>query len=249
MKQLGIIGGTGVDELAGLQIVDSHQPSTPFGDPSRAIQEGLLDGCRVFFLHRHGSPAAIPPHRVNYRANIWALQALGVTEIVAINAVGGIAPTMQPGRLVIPDQLIDYTWGRDHTFDDGSSGALQHIDFTEPYHRELHMTLVAVASELGIPCEETAVHGVTQGPRLETAAEIRKLARDGCDVVGMTGMPEAALARELGIAYACVCMVVNPAAGLADEPISLTTMRDILQREAGVVASLLRCLMARRYSG
>lgn len=247
MKLPGIIGGTGVEELEGLVMVGSHNPATPFGEPSRAIQEGLLDGCRVFFLQRHGSPAAIPPHRVNYRANLWALQSLGVNEIVAINAVGGIAPDMQPGRLVIPDQLIDYTWGRAHTFDEGASGQLQHIDFTEPYDRGLHIALVSVAANLGISCEETAVHGITQGPRLETAAEIRRMAADGCDVVGMTGMPEAALARELGIAYASVCMVVNPAAGLADDPISLAAMRGILQREAGVVGNLLRGLLARRY--
>jgi 5'-methylthioinosine phosphorylase len=248
MKVAGIIGGTGIDDLAGLEIVASHCPATPFGSPSRAIQEGLLDGRRVFFLQRHGSPAQIPPHLVNYRANIWALHALGVNDVIAINAVGGISSAMAPGRLVIPHQLIDYTWGRAHTFDDGSAGALQHIDFTEPYDPQLRNALLAVAHDAGISCEATAVHGVTQGPRLETAAEIRRMAADGCDIVGMTGMPEAALARELGLAYASICMVVNPAAGLADQPISLATMRAILQREAGVVRNLLSGLLAQRYS-
>ena len=248
MKQLAIIGGTGIDQLDGLEIIQTHMPQTPFGAPSRMIQEGRLGGARIFFLHRHGSPAAIPPHLINYRANIWALQSLGVDDIVAINAVGGISESMQPGRLVIPDQLIDYTWGREHSFDDGASGDLMHIDFTEPYDRELRMALVQVADAGRIPHEASGVHGVTQGPRLETAAEIRRMARDGCDVVGMTGMPEASLARELGLSYAAVCMVVNPAAGLGDLPISLAMMREILQREAAVVTQLLQRLLDARYS-
>ena len=247
MKVPGIIGGTGIEELAGLSIVAAHRPETPFGEPSRAVQEGLLDGCRVFFLQRHGSPALIPPHLVNYRANLWALHSLGVNEVIAINAVGGISPQMQPGALVVPDQLIDYTWGRAHTYDDGSGGKLQHIDFTEPYDRELRLQIVAAAELAGVSCTSAGVHGVTQGPRLETAAEVRRMAADGCDLVGMTGMPEAALARELGIAYASVCMVVNPAAGLSEQPISLAMMHDILHQEAGVVGALLRSLLALRY--
>tara|TARA_R110001599_G_scaffold325504_1_gene537660 strand:- start:32888 stop:33637 length:750 start_codon:yes stop_codon:yes gene_type:complete len=247
MKQLGIIGGTGLSELRGLRITAAHAPTTPYGEPSAAVSEGTLGETRIFFLQRHGDSSSIPPHKVNYRANVWALQSLGVSEIVAINAVGGIAADMQPGTLVIPDQLIDYTWGREHTFDDGSSGQLQHIDFTEPYDRDLREALVSVAGAAGIACEAAGVHGVTQGPRLETAAEVRRMAADGCGVVGMTGMPEAALARELGLAYATICMVVNPAAGLGDEPISLAMMHDILQREASVVADLLKALLAQRY--
>lgn len=249
MTRLAIIGGTGIDELEGLELVQSHAPQTPFGEPSRAIQEGRLGDARLFFLQRHGSPGAIPPHKINYRANLWALKSLGIDDIVAINAVGGITPSMRPGRLVIPDQLIDYTWGREHSFDDGSSGALMHIDFTEPYDRDLRQALVGVADAEGIPHEASAVHGVMQGPRLETAAEIRRMAQDGCDVVGMTGMPEASLARELGLAYASVCMVVNPAAGLGDQPISLDMMLEILQREAGVVRALLHQLLISRYAG
>ncbi len=247
MKQVGIIGGTGLSELRGLEICASHAPKTPHGAPSAAVLEGTLDGTRIFFLQRHGNPAIIPPHSVNYRANVWALQALGVSEIVAINAVGGISPDMQPGRLVIPDQLIDYTWGREHTYDDGSDGQLKHIDFTEPYDRELRTALLSAAQDVGIPCQATAVHGITQGPRLETAAEIRRMAADGCDVVGMTGMPEAALARELGMPYVSICMVVNPAAGLGNVPISLAMMHDILRREASVVGDLLRALLAQRH--
>jgi len=247
MKQLAIIGGTGVDQLDGLEITERHTVPTPYGEPSRPIEEGLLGGSRIFFLQRHGSPESIPPHRINYRANLWALRSLAVDEIVAVNAVGGITPGMGPGRLVIPDQIIDYTWGREHTVDEGGSGQLQHIDFTEPYDRDLRMALIAAAGRCRIPHDDSGVHGVTQGPRLESAAEIVRMARDGCDVVGMTGMPEASLARELGLAYACVCMVVNPAAGLGDLPISLDMMIEILNREAAVVRELLQRLIHTRY--
>lgn len=244
MSATGIIGGTGIEQLQGLASIREHTAETPFGAPSRPVQEGRFGGQSLFFLHRHGSPRAIPPHLINYRANISALHALGVRRLVAINAVGGISPDMQPGRLVIPDQLVDYTWGREHTFDDGSNGSLLHIDFTEPYDRELRLALVEAAETAGIAHEPFGVHGITQGPRLETAAEIRRLAGDGCDVVGMTGMPEAALARELGMAYASVCMVVNPGAGLGDLPLTLEMMRHILEREAGVVRTLLETLLA-----
>jgi len=247
MTRLAIIGGTGVDELEGLELIGSHTVETPYGQPSRAIQEGRLGGVTLLFLQRHGSPGMIPPHLINYRANLWALRSLGATDIVAINAVGGIADGMRPGRLVIPDQLIDYTWGRAHTVDEGSEGALRHIDFTEPYDPGLRAALVAAAASAEIACVSRAVHGVTQGPRLETAAEIRRMARDGCDVVGMTGMPEASLARELELAYASVCMVVNPAAGLGEEPISLQMMRATLVREAAVVRALLLTLLQDRY--
>ena len=241
-RVLGIIGGTGIDQLDALQIVDPHDVDTPYGAPSRALQEGRLGEQRLFFLQRHGSPDAIPPHRINYRANIWALRSLGVTDVVAINAVGGISDGMRPGRLVIPDQLIDYTWGREHTFDTGEDGTLMHIDFTHPYDNDLRETLLAKAASNKIPHLVRGVHGVMQGPRLETAAEIQRMARDGCDLVGMTGMPEAGLARELGLAYASVCMVVNAAAGLDDKPLTLDMMRETLQREAAVVGRLLGAL-------
>ncbi len=242
MKSLAIIGGTGLEELDGLTLRDSHSLDTPYGEPSRAIQEGELAGARLLFLHRHGSPGAIPPHRVNYRANLWALRELGASHVVAVNAVGGISEGMRPGRLVIPDQVIDYTWGREHTFDTGETGSLMHIDFTEPYDPTLRQRLLQAAVREGIAHAAEGVHGVTQGPRLETAAEIRRLARDGCDVVGMTGMPEAALARELDLAYASVCMVVNAAAGLDDQPLTLDMMRATLQQEAAVVRGLLTAL-------
>jgi 5'-methylthioinosine phosphorylase len=239
VKQLAIIGGTGISNFDGLERVNEHNPQTAYGEPSRPIQEGRLGDNSVFFLQRHGSPKTIPPHLINYRANLAALKSLGVSDIVAINAVGGISPGMQPGRLVFPDQIIDYTWGREHTVDEGSLGELMHIDFTAPYDLQLRKGLLAVARSLDIAHEPCAVHGVTQGPRLESAAEIKRLATDGCDVVGMTGMPEASLAKELGMGYACICMVVNPAAGLGDLPITLDMMREILAREAAVVSALL----------
>ena len=242
MKTLGIIGGTGIDKLDGLQLVDEHAVETPYGDPSRLIQEGRLGQTRLFFLQRHGSPRAIPPHLINYRANLWALRSLDVSDVVAINAVGGISPAMRPGKLVIPDQIIDYTWGREHTIDIGEHDRLMHIDFTEPYDSELRQRLLQVARDKDISHSDKAVHGVMQGPRLETAAEIRRMANDGCDLVGMTGMPEASLARELGLAYASICMVVNAAAGLDDEPLTLEAMRATLAREAAVVRELLTAL-------
>lgn len=244
MTTLAIIGGTGLEELEGLSLQATHAVTTPYGEPSRDIQEGRLAGTRLLFLHRHGSPNAIPPHRVNYRANLWALRELGAGHVVAINAVGGISDGMRPGRLVIPDQVIDYTWGREHSIDTGECGTLMHIDFTEPYDAALRRRVLAAASDEGIAHAARGVHGVTQGPRLETAAEIRRMARDGCDVVGMTGMPEASLAREMGLAYASVCMVVNAAAGLDDKPLTLEMMRETLQQEAAVVRRLLAAVAA-----
>ena len=241
---LGIIGGTGLTTLPGLRILKSHAVDTPFGATSAPVEEGEYGGHPVFFLQRHGhAPAVRPPHRVNYRANIWALHALGVRRLIAVNAVGAIAPALQPGRLVIPDQLIDYSWGREHSFADGRDGTLQHIDFTHPYDATLREMLLRAASNAAVPCVDGAVLAVTQGPRLETAAEIQRLARDGCDVVGMTGMPEAALAREIGLAYVCVCMIVNAAAGLGEAVISLESIRAVLAQEVRLLADLLAAVI------
>jgi 5'-methylthioinosine phosphorylase len=249
VNALAVIGGTGVDRPEGPSYRGQHRLETPYGAPSAPVQEGEWAGCTVFFLQRHGEKRAIPPHRINYRANLWALRELGVREVIAINAVGGISPDMAPGRLVIPDQIIDYTWGREHTVDEGGEDPLMHIDFTEPYDRTLRLSLIEQAEAAGIAHAPRAVYGATQGPRLETAAEIRRMARDGCDVVGMTGMPEAALARELGLAYAAICLVVNPAAGIGDQPLSLAMMSEILEREVSVVRRLLLQLLETRQGG
>jgi purine nucleoside phosphorylase len=199
----------------------------------------LWQGRKLLFLHRHGGQGRpIPPHRVNYRANLWALRELGATRILGVNAVGGIG-AMQPGSLVIPDQIIDYTWGREHSFDDGASGTLLHVDFTQPYDAALRATLLEAAGAAGVPSRDGAVMAVVQGPRLETAAEVQRFARDGCDLIGMTGMPEAALARELAIPYAAICMVVNAAAGLGQKEITLDDIRRVLDGELRLLGALL----------
>lgn len=248
MTELAIIGGTGLNRLSGLEVLQEHSPETPFGMPSAPVIEGRYAGARCLFLARHGTPHRIAPHRINYRANIWALKSLGATTVLGVNAVGGIRPELVPGRLVIPGQLVDYTWGRAHTFYDGERfdgdlGELDHIDFTAPYAPGLRQALADSAQAAGIECAAAGAYAVTQGPRLETAAEVRRLAQDGCDVVGMTGMPEAALAAECGLAYASLCVVVNPAAGLSDEPITLDSMREALEQGAEQVGRLLAELL------
>ncbi len=247
--QLAVIGGTGIQALAGFETDTEHRVDTPFGAPSGVIREGLLAGRRCLFLARHGVPHQIPPHRINYRANLWALRQLGADAVLGVNAVGGINPAMPTGRLVIPDQVVDYTWGRKHTFFDGENTpgeltALEHIDFTEPYHPALRRRLADAAQGLGLEVASGGTYAATQGPRLESAAEVRRLAQDGCDIVGMTGMPEAALAAELGMAYASLCIVVNAAAGLGDEPITLEAMGEVLALGAAQVAKLLQALVA-----
>lgn len=216
---VAVIGGTGLDRLAGLELDGRQVLETPFGEPSAALTEGRLDGARVLFLARHGDEHRLPPHRINYRANLWALRAAGATHVIAVAAVGGIRADLAPGHIAVPHDLIDYTWGREHTFSDDGKKELQHVDFTEPYSQAVRRALLDAASQAGVEAAEQAVHAVTQGPRLETAAEIARLAREGCDLVGMTGMPEAALARELGLAYGCLAVVVNWAAGIGREAI------------------------------
>jgi 5'-deoxy-5'-methylthioadenosine phosphorylase len=240
-----LIGGTGVQSLPGLAVQRSHAVETPYGRPSALIDEGLLGGVSLLFLHRHGGDGPpVPPHRVNYRANIWALRELGAERIVAVNAVGAVDRGLQCGDLVVPDQLIDYTWGREHSYDDGSSGQLLHVDFTEPYDAPLRAALLRAAVAAGLACVDGGVLGVVQGPRLETAAEVRRFANDGCTLLGMTGMPEAGLARELGLPYAALCMVVNPAAGLQAEPISLDAIRAVLEDRRLSLQQLLLGLFA-----
>ena len=217
MSVAGIIGGTGLAQLEGMQVEREQSVTTPWGEPSAPLLFGRLGGAPAVFLARHGRSHAIAPHAVNYRANIWALRESGVDRVIAVNAVGGIGPDFAPGTLVIPHQLIDYSWGREHSFCDGQEAALQHIDFTHPYTPTVRSLLLRAGARAGLALKDGGVYAVTQGPRLETAAEINRLQRDGCDIVGMTGMPEAALARELGIEYACCAVVVNWAAGRGDD--------------------------------
>jgi 5'-deoxy-5'-methylthioadenosine phosphorylase len=213
---LAIIGGSGLTQLANLEVVRREVVRTPYGDASGAITLGTIRGQPVAFLARHGYGHTIPPHKVNYRANMWALAQHDVEYVVAVSSVGGIRPDLKPGTLVIPDQIIDYTYGREFTYFNGTDRSVVHIDFTQPYCEPLRQRLVLAAREAGEPVLEGGTYAATQGPRLETAAEIDRLERDGAAMVGMTGMPEAALAKELGLCYASIAVVVNYAAGRAE---------------------------------
>lgn len=219
MASVGIIGGSGLDRLAGLTDIIKHQLTTRYGQTSAPIVQGRLAGIDVYYLARHGTGHTVAPHRINYRANIAALADLGVSDIVAITAVGGISTTARPRRIVIPDQIIDYTSGREHTFHDGFDFTVRHVDFSYPFCANIRQELIDAAAALDLTIELSGTYGVTQGPRLESAAEIARMARDGCAVVGMTAMPEAGLAREAGLNYANCSLVVNWAAGIADGPI------------------------------
>lgn len=214
MTRLAIIGGTGARVLIPGDHLVRTTVDTPYGPPSGPLLHWQEAEDDWYFLPRHGLEGTIPPHCVNYRANLWALHELEPECVVGINAVGGIHPDACPGRLVFPDQVIDYTWGREHTFEDHMNRPVQHVEFTEAVTPALRARLAELSASLGIEHMATGCYGATQGPRLETAAEIRRLQRDGCDIVGMTGMPEAALARELGLEYAICAVVVNFAAGL-----------------------------------
>ncbi len=244
MSGIAIIGGSGLTQLEGLDIVRREVVHTPYGEPSGPVTHGILHGREVVFLARHGYGHTIPPHKVNYRANIWALKSLGVERVVAVNSVGGISEDMAPGTLAIPDQIVDYTWGRAHTFFDGDGAPVTHVEFTYPYCGDLRRALIEAGREAGVPLRERGTYAATQGPRLETAAEIERLARDGCDMVGMTGMPEAALARELDLCYACCAVVVNWAAGRGpgDGRIPMTEIERWLREGMARVRRLLERL-------
>ncbi len=213
---LAIIGGSGLAELDGLTDKRRQVVRTPYGEPSCALTFGQLGQNRVVFLARHGHAHTLAPHRINYRANIWALREVGVTRILAVATVGGIRQDCKPGALVVPDQLIDYTQGRVGTFFDSPDLPVTHIDFTQPYDQGVREQILAAGKAAGVGLVDRATYGCTQGPRLETAAEIQRMERDGSDLVGMTGMPEAALARELQIPYGVLGVVANYAAGLGD---------------------------------
>lgn len=210
---LAVIGGSGLTRLASLERIRHAQVGTPYGEPSAALAFGEIAGHAVVFLARHGEGHTLAPHEVNYRANVWALKEAGATDIVSVATVGGIAERAAPGTLMVPDQIIDYTWGRAATYFQGPGVPVRHVDFTEPYSGPLRAKLLAAARACGEPVLDGGVYATTQGPRLETAAEIDRLARDGADIVGMTAMPEAALARELELAYAAIAVVANHAAG------------------------------------
>jgi len=210
---LAIVGGSGLAGLEGLADVRHVAARTRYGEPSAPLVMGRLGEREIVFLARHGEGHSIPPHKINYRANVWALKEAGVRAIVAIATVGGIRRDLGPGMLVVPDQILDYTWGRASTFFEDAGSQVTHVDFTEPYAAALRARILEAARSCGEAIVDGGVYATTQGPRLETAAEITRLERDGADLVGMTAMPEAALAREAGIEYASIAVVVNHAAG------------------------------------
>ena len=226
---LAIIGGTGLSQIEQLQILSHQQIDTPFGATSAPLLHAELQGKPVIFLARHGNPHRIPPHKINYRANIWALKQAGVSEILAVAAVGGISPAMKPAVIAIPDQIIDYSYGREQSFFSDDLEHVTHIDFSFPYTEQLRQRLIAAAATANIEIITQATYACTQGPRLETAAEIKRLGQDGCDLVGMTGMPEAALARELGIDYANVSVVANWGAGILSTEITMAEIEENLK--------------------
>ena len=242
---LALIGGTGLYAFPGLENVRRESVATPFGVPSGEIVLGTLAGKRVAFLARHGEAHTLAPHRVNYRANVWALHRLGARRMLGVNAVGGITERMGPRVIAVPDQVIDYTHGRLDSFCDVEGAKVEHVDFTEPYTASLRMALLAAARRAGIAVVDGGCYGATQGPRLETRAEIARLRRDGCDLVGMTGMPEAALARELGVEYACLALVATWAAGCGGEAsISLPEIFANLEAATALVPPIVAALLS-----
>ncbi|MFT3804082.1 MAG: S-methyl-5'-thioinosine phosphorylase [Burkholderiaceae bacterium] len=238
---IAIIGGSGLARLAGLANQRREVVRTPYGDPSGPLTFGELEHVPIVFLARHGYGHTIAPHEINYRANVWALKRAGVDGIVSVATVGGIRADFGPGVLVVPDQIIDYTWGRRSTYFEGSENPVRHVDFTDPYDVGLRGRLLDAARAESIAVVDGGTYGCTQGPRLETAAEIRRLQRDGCDLVGMTNMPEAALARELDLPYAAVAVVVNHAAGKGDSEsgISLESIGPVMDQAMARVRALL----------
>ncbi|MGH8172797.1 MAG: S-methyl-5'-thioinosine phosphorylase [Rhodanobacteraceae bacterium] len=242
---LAVIGGTGLYRFPDLEDVERHRIDTPYGEPSDDAVVGTLGGKRVAFLARHGEGHSVAPHRVNYRANIWALHRLGARRILGVNAVGGIREDMGPRVLVVPDQIIDYTSGRLTSFSDAEGAEVVHIDFSEPYTAAFRTELIAAAAAAGVAVVDGGCYGATQGPRLETRAEIARLRHDGCDLVGMTGMPEAALARELDCEYACLSLVANWAAGCGDEAeISLPEIFANLEAATAEVPKVVAAMLA-----
>ncbi|HEX4918114.1 MAG TPA: S-methyl-5'-thioinosine phosphorylase [Limnobacter sp.] len=240
-----VIGGSGLSQLPDFEITRRQVQRTPYGEPSGALTMGRLAGRDIVFLARHGYGHTIAPHQINYRANLWALSQLDIEGIVAVASVGGIRPDLKPGQLVVPDQILDYTHGRAATFFEGDNEAVQHIDFTWPYDSALRALLCQAADAAGEQVVQGGCYACTQGPRLETAAEIRRLSRDGADIVGMTGMPEAALARELDIPYAHLALVVNQAAGVGEsaQEISHAQISKTVQGGMACVMGIIKSLV------
>jgi 5'-methylthioadenosine phosphorylase len=243
-----IIGGSGLAKLTALEAPRRQVMRTPYGEPSGALTFGSLAGADVVFLARHGYGHTLAPHDINYRANIWALKELKVEGVISVATVGGIRPDLGPGVLVLPHQIIDYTHSRKSTFFEGSEAPVIHVDFTIPYTPSMRSALLAAAARCGEPLVDGGVYACTQGPRLETAAEIERVARDGGDMVGMTGMPEAVLAREADLSYATLGVVVNHAAGrgTSKEAILLEELDRVMNETVMRAVRILEAFLAGR---
>ena len=243
MTKIAIIGGTGLTSIKGFEITGREIVQTPYGEPSGPLVRGVLCGNEVYFLPRHGSAHTIPPHKVNYRANIWGLKKAGIEQVISINAVGGIRDDMQPSTLIIPDQIIDYTTSRINTFFEEGLTKVVHIDFTDPFCESLRQSIIQEANTKNISVIEEGTYAATQGPRLETAAEINRLEKDNCHLVGMTCMPEAALAREKELCYASISVVANMAAGRGEEDLNMDMIEKNLNEGMGRVRKLLEAVI------
>jgi 5'-methylthioinosine phosphorylase len=247
---LAVIGGTGLYRLAELRDEHALEGDTCYGAPSAPVRVGTLAGHRIAFLARHGEGHSLPPHQVNYRANLQRLRDLGAQRILAINSVGGIGARFGPRVVAVPDQLIDYTWGRISTICEEPGTPVLHVDFGEPYTASLRGEVLAAGRRAGVALVDGGCYGATQGPRLETRAEIARMRRDGCDLVGMTGMPEAGLAREMGLDYACLAVVANWAAGCGAEgeaaaaEITLAEVLENVEAATATLPGLLAALLA-----
>jgi len=239
---LAVIGGTGLYKLAALAAVETLEGETIYGKPSGPLRIGTIAGHRVAFLARHGEGHSLPPHKINYRANLQRLKDIGVRRVLAINAVGGIGDRFGPRVVACPDQIIDYTWGRISTLSEEPGSEVLHVDFGDPYTASLRRSILDAAARVGTDVVDGGCYGATQGPRLETRAEIARMRRDGCDLVGMTGMPEAGLARELGLDYACLALIANWAAGCGDA--AEITLEEVLANVEVASASLPRLIAA-----
>ena len=241
MPTVAIIGGSGLSQLGNMEVTQRRVMRTPYGEPSGPLTFGRIKEREVMFLARHGYGHTIAPHEVNYRANMWALKDAGADMVVSVASVGGIRADITPGALVLPDQIIDYTWGRSSTYFEGAGVPVNHIDFTEPYSAQLRRKILAAAKACGEKILDGGTYAATQGPRLETAAEITRLERDGAHIVGMTGMPEAALAREISLDYAAIAVVANYAAGRADSKraVPLDKIGEVLDEAMGRVRKII----------
>lgn len=244
---LAVIGGSGLYKLDDdFKIERAEKLDTPFGKTSAELLFGHWHGQPVAFLPRHGTSHQIPPHKINYRANLWALKSIGVSHVIAANAVGGISQNYPPEALGVPDQIIDYTSNREHTFFDGQNGEVRHVDFTQPYNKDLRAQINKAAISQGIDLVDGGTYGCTNGPRFESAAEIQKMKADGCDMIGMTGMPEAALARELELDYASIALVVNWCAGIDDADISMAQINSILDTGVDRIRRLIHATLVEK---